>query len=66
MPVWGLMGDFDLGQMLENTATDHVDLANRPAYTILPLLLLLYMFMATIVLVNLLIAQARSRGAPAR
>lgn len=58
--VAGLMGDFDLPGMIENTGADHVDIELHPAYTLLPLLLLLYMMMTSIVLVNLLIAQMSS------
>jgi len=59
MPIWGLMGDFDLGSMLENTGSDHIS-ADSPAFFVLPSLLLIYMFMTTVVLINLLIAQMSS------
>jgi len=59
MPIWGLMGDFDLSSMLENTGNDHFS-AESPAFFVLPSLLLVYMFMTTVVLINLLIAQMSS------
>ena len=50
-PVWGLLGDADRERMLE--ATSGVE----PSRTVLQVLLWLYMFLTTVVLVNLLIAQ---------
>jgi len=50
-PFWGLLGDHDLGTMLEATE------AARVAHFVLPLLLLCYLLITTVVLVNLLIAQ---------
>lgn len=51
-PFWGLFGDFDLEAMEENTPFGAYDI-NFAA----PVLLWVYMFLTTIMLVNLLIAQ---------
>jgi len=50
-PFWGVFGDFDLDDYEEYLAHE------MPTRTVVPLLLWIYMFFATIVLVNLLIAQ---------
>ena len=55
-PFWGLLGDFDLEGIYEYNpahATDYVSVLG-------PIGLWFYTFFATIVLVNLLIAQARA------
>lgn len=57
------MGDFDLASMMENTGAPSIKTYNgdhHPAYLMLPFLLLVYMFMTTVVLINLLIAQMSS------
>ena len=51
-PFWGLFGDFDLEAMEETTPFSAIDI-NFAA----PVLLWVYMFLTTIMLVNLLIAQ---------
>ena len=49
----GLIGDFDLDQMVEYNPSG----VSEPGSSMLPVLLFLYVFGATVVLVNLLIAQ---------
>mmetsp|Transcript_18044 Transcript_18044/g.53982 ORF Transcript_18044/g.53982 Transcript_18044/m.53982 type:complete len:259 (+) Transcript_18044:1888-2664(+) len=50
-PFWGIFGAFDLNQLEEQIGHE------MPTRIVAPLLLWVYMFVATIVLVNLLIAQ---------
>uniref|UniRef100_A0A7S4BVR2 TRPM SLOG domain-containing protein n=1 Tax=Chrysotila carterae TaxID=13221 RepID=A0A7S4BVR2_CHRCT len=51
-PFWGLLGDFDVTEIYEYYST-----VNQPEATVAVWLLFIYMFITTIVLVNLLIAQ---------
>ena len=51
-PFWGLFGDFDLAAMEEYSDFEHYEMSFA-----LPVLLWVYMFLATVVLINLLIAQ---------
>ena len=51
-PFWGLFGDFDLAAMEEYSNFEHYEMSFA-----LPVLLWVYMFLATVVLINLLIAQ---------
>ena len=51
-PFWGLFGDFDLEAMEETTPFSEMDIRCAA-----PVLLWVYMFLTTIMLVNLLIAQ---------
>lgn len=50
-PLWAVLGEYDLGSMIDVTDTIF------PANTILPLLLFVYLGLTTVVLINLLIAQ---------
>jgi hypothetical protein len=51
VPFWGLYGEFSMDRMLLQVNDE------KPTIVLLPLLLWLYLFIATIILVNLLIAQ---------
>lgn len=55
-PFWGILGDFDAASVLEYYSVEEF-----PASTLMPLLLWVYNFLTTIVLVNLLIAQMSAR-----
>ena len=56
MPFWGLLGEFDL----DVVSTYALLTANDLASTVVPFLLWVYCFIATVILVNLLIAQMSS------
>ena len=50
-PFWGIFGDFDIGEIEDYTGH------NMPTRTLAPVLMWVYMMIATVILVNLLIAQ---------
>ena len=56
---WGLLGDFDVPALYENFAVSG-SFEEDITIVILPLLLWLYIFVTTVILVNLLIAQMSS------
>ena len=51
VPFWGLFGEFDVSRIIRQVSDE------KPTVVVLPLLLWIYLFAATIILVNLLIAQ---------
>ena len=56
LPWWGLLGDFDMDAIY-----DYYAITDYPTAFVMPVLMFVYMFVTTVVLVNLLIAQMSMR-----